>query len=99
MRWLLLSVLLVGCSRSEAPRLVRPATGDTVTPEIFLIEPWIAATRVQVLARLEAERDGEVDLIVFEDVPHEVVPRTEVVFFRDDMELSRVSDLEMNRDC
>jgi hypothetical protein len=95
---LLLFVILPGCA---APVAKRPMAGDRVTPEITVVEPWPAGGLAQIMLYLQVrgEADAKPAYLQFEDVPYGSKPAGNVVFWKDDIELSRADDLVFEPDC
>lgn len=96
-------LLTLGCARETPPepRIMRPAPGDTVAPELFLVQPWNAGGKAQVTIRLlvSGPDQNETTFLQFDEVPEEISPQAEVTFWQGNEVLIRLADMPLKRDC
>ncbi|MBI3407858.1 MAG: hypothetical protein HY040_05820 [Planctomycetes bacterium] len=97
----LILTALVGCHGDSSPAAYAPVAGDRVTPELFLVEPWLAGEKAQVTVRLQLEGNSHIQpaFVRFEDVPEESAPTATVIFWKDQQEIAHYDDLLLKRDC
>src|SRR5262245_19318021 len=96
--WLSLMVVM-GCGVTP-PAGYPPGPGDSITPELFLLEPWVAGEKVQVTVRLQLEGKSHIQpaFVRFEDVPEEFAPTATIIFW-DRCEIARHENVILTRDC
>ena len=76
-------------------------TGDVVTPDIVVTDPWLVGKSAIVNVRFTVVSEGKTytRFLTFEEVPYELQPYIDMHFYAGNTLISSHKDVKLVRDC